>query len=87
MDIKSLRDKIDSIDKEILKLLNQRAEIAREIGEIKLSNSMEILDKKREKSIIRRIKALNTGPLTDESVAKIFSEIILACRMLQNNDQ
>ncbi len=78
-----LREKIDTINQDILKLLNERAEVVLEIGKLKKENSMEVYDPAREKEIENRLIQINTGPMPDESVIKIFREIISVCRELQ----
>ncbi|ASJ17567.1 chorismate mutase [Pyrococcus kukulkanii] len=52
--IKSLREQIDEIDREIIALLERRLEIARQIGEIKKSLGLPIEDKSREEEVLRR---------------------------------
>jgi len=79
----TLRKKIDSLDQEILKLLNDRGDIALEIRKLKRENSVVVYDPVREKVIEKKLKELNEGPLSDDSVLKIFREIISACRSLQ----
>jgi len=81
--LKELRNKIDVINQEILVLLNERAEVVLEIGELKKGNSMEVHDPAREKEIENKLMQINTGPLPNESVIKIFREIISASRQLQ----
>jgi len=81
--LKELRNKIDVINQEILVLLNARAEVVLEIGELKKGNSMEVYDPAREKEIENKLMRINTGPLPNESVIKIFREIISACRALE----
>lgn len=81
--IETLRDKIDSIDREILVLLNERAEAAVEIGKLKEKQGLEVYNPGREKIIEEKLKRENTGPLPDSSVIKIYKEIIAACRSIQ----
>jgi len=78
-----LRNKIDSLDQEILDLLKQRGNIALEIRKLKKENSLGVYDPVREKLIENKLKDLNQGPLSDDSVLNIFREIISACRSLQ----
>ncbi len=78
-----LRRKIDSLDGEILKLLNERGDIALEIRKLKMENSVGVYDPVREKLIENKLKELNSGPLSDDSILNIFREIISACRSLQ----
>lgn len=78
-----LRGEIDTINQDILKLLNKRAQVVLEIGKLKKENSMDVYDPVREKEIEINLAELNSGPLPDESVIKIFRKIITACRNLQ----
>ncbi|MDC7700086.1 prephenate dehydratase [Vogesella indigofera] len=79
--LKQHRDAIDRIDIEILHLLNQRAQHAREIGEIKGGGI--IYRPEREAQVLRRIKEQNPGPLPGESVARLFREIMSECLALE----
>lgn len=79
------REEIDSLDLQILQLLNQRAQAALEIGKIKegLSENDSILKPEREAQIITHLQSLNTGPITNASVQAIWGEVISACRGLE----
>ncbi|UDM18073.1 prephenate dehydratase [Vogesella sp. XCS3] len=79
--LKLHRDAIDQIDVDILHLLNQRAQHARDIGEIKGGGI--IYRPEREAQVLRRIKTLNPGPLPGESVARLFREIMSECLALE----
>ncbi|WP_374350943.1 prephenate dehydratase [Chitinimonas sp.] len=79
--LKSHRDAIDALDAQILDLLNQRASHARSIGEIKGGGL--VYRPEREAQVLARIKQLNRGPLPDESVAKLFREIMSACLSIE----
>ena len=79
----NFRKKIDSLDQEILKLLNERGDIALEIRKLKMENSVGVYDPVREMLIEKKLKELNEGPLSDDSVLNIFREIISASRSLQ----
>lgn len=78
------RSQIDSIDQEILKLINLRASHALEIGLIKKQNQLPVYDPNREKSILTRIASSTQGPLPAESIEEIFRGIIHQCRELEN---
>ena len=80
------RDKIDAIDRQILELLNERAQAAMEIGRIKQAVSIEepILRPEREAQVIARLIELNQGPVHDDSVSSIWGEVISACRGLES---
>ncbi|PZP64779.1 MAG: prephenate dehydratase [Azospira oryzae] len=78
--INELRSRIDALDAELLKLLNQRAQLAREIGRLK---NGAVYRPEREAQVLRRLKQLNGGPLSAEVVERLFVEIISACRALE----
>ncbi|MEN3013680.1 MAG: prephenate dehydratase [Endomicrobiia bacterium] len=78
--IEKLRKKINNIDYKLLKLLNQRAKIAREIGLIKITKGYSIYSPDREKKILKRLIQLNQGPLDETDIKDIFSLIIQVCR-------
>ncbi len=79
--LKELRDRIDTLDEEVLGLLNERAGIALEIGEIKQNGA--IYRPEREAQVLRRLQALNPGPLPAAAVARLFTEVMSACRALE----
>jgi len=79
--LKQLRDKIDGIDSEILRLVNMRAECAQQIGIIKKNGI--IYRPEREAQILERIKRENPGPLDNIRIAQLFTEIMSICRALE----
>ncbi len=76
----ALRRQIDAVDDQVLRLLNERARLAQEIGHLK--NGV-IYKPEREAQVVRRMQAGNAGPLTAESVSVIFKEVMSACRSLE----
>lgn len=81
--LNKLRTKIDDIDNKILYLINQRAKIAKKIGEIKITKGYDIYSPDREKEIIERLIKNNKGPITEEDIKDIFSTIMQVCRYQQ----
>jgi chorismate mutase/prephenate dehydratase len=75
-----LRDRIDALDNEVLRLLSQRAQHAHRIGEIKHGN---LYRPEREAQVLRRIAETNPGPLPETAVRTIFREIMSACLALE----
>jgi len=71
---------IDAIDDEMLKLVNRRAEHAQAIGALKNGT---VYRPEREAQVLRRIKENNPGPLSGETVARLFREIMSACLALE----
>ncbi len=79
--LKQLRDRIDAIDDEILRLVNQRAQVARDIGSLK--GDGPIYRPEREAQVVHRLQDRNAGPLSRDAVVRLFTEIISACRALE----
>ncbi len=86
-DLDQCRAQIDGIDTDILRLLNQRAELALKVGDIKTSNAAgadpQFYRPEREADILRKKMASNTGPIADEEIARIFREIMSVCLALE----
>jgi chorismate mutase/prephenate dehydratase len=79
--LKKFREKIDAIDAQILKLVNERANLAREIGHVKEDGV--IYRPEREAQVLRAIQATNEGPLSNEAVSNIFRAVMSNCRALE----
>lgn len=75
-----LREGIDRIDSEMLRLLSERARLAQRVGEIKRGN---LYRPEREAQVLRRIAATNPGPLPEAAVRTIFREVMSACLALE----
>ena len=82
-DLHGLRDRIDAVDRELLGLLNRRAELAQLVGEVKRKEGSVAFRPEREAQVIDTLKRLNSGPLKTDSVAPIWREIMSACRALE----
>lgn len=81
--INLLREKIDLLDEQILSLLNQRALLVKEVGQIKNNSQIALYDSQREEEIISSLKSKNSGPFPTPSLPAVFREIISACRSLE----
>ena len=79
----SLRGEIDRIDKELVVLLNRRAEIALQIGQVKQQQGLEIWSSAREDEVIAKALATSHGPLPPETLRLIFRELMSGSRSLQ----
>ncbi|MCW5636892.1 MAG: prephenate dehydratase [Rubrivivax sp.] len=82
--LQDLRAEIDAVDRELLALLNRRARLAVEVGELKKREGSPVFRPEREAQVIDGLKAANTGPLKSESVAPIWREVMSACRALES---
>ncbi len=87
MAIERLRAKIDEIDARIVRLLNDRASVARRIGEAKRRDDAPIFAPDREEIILRRVAALTRkhGVISSEAVRAIYAEVISACRAAERH--
>lgn len=78
-----LREQIDRLDRELLGLLNRRAGLAQQVGEVKKREGSVAFRPEREAQVIDGLKSVNPGPLKADSVAPIWREIMSACRALE----
>jgi chorismate mutase len=76
MSIDDWRSKIDRIDDQLLILLNIRASCSIHIGQIKQEQNTPVHSVEREKEILSRLSANNPGPLDEESIKRLFKQII-----------
>jgi chorismate mutase len=81
--MKRLRENIDQVDSVLVKLLNQRAQWALEIGEVKKGAELPIYQPDREKAVLARVQELNRGPLGQAAVQRLFERIIDESRRLE----
>jgi chorismate mutase/prephenate dehydratase len=82
-ELRGLREKIDSIDDEILRLLNKRAEIVIEVARIKRKENARFYSPQREKEILDRLISVNKGPFPNSAVKPLFREILSASLSLE----
>ena len=82
MEIKDLRDKIDTLDREIVKLLVERMGISAEVAAYKIANGMPVLDKTREAALLEKISALS-GDMSGYT-HEIYLEILKQSRAYQD---
>jgi chorismate mutase/prephenate dehydratase len=80
-EIAKRRAEIDAIDAELVARLSRRAELAREIGRLK--GDGPVYRPEREAEVLRKVRAANSGPLSADAVTRVFTEIISACRALE----
>jgi len=81
--LKALRDKLDSIDNELLKLINERMEIVHQVGVVKAHSGGAIYRPERERAIIDRLENLNEGKLNRSAIEALFLEIFAISRNLE----
>ena len=81
--LEKLRSRIDELDSELLKLLNERAKCVINIGKIKQKEKKDVLVPLREKELLDRLRIVNKGPMTDAMVIYLFQQIIDTLKDLQ----
>lgn len=84
-DLADIRQKIDALDDQLIRLLNERAALAREIGVIKHRESLPIYSPDREMKLLRSLVARSTGPLKPEAIRAIYREIMSASLSLEKD--
>ena len=83
MRIDELRKRIDLLDDVLLRIFNERARLALEIGHIKKAQGLPVFDPGREKRIFDRMKGDNPGPLDDGAVVRLFERVVDESRRLE----
>ena len=84
MTLEALREQIDGVDNAMLKLLNQRMDFVKQVGDLKKSSNAIIYRPEREKAIIDRLVNLNTGKLLNRAaIDAIFLEIFAVARNIE----
>ena len=76
MNLDELRKEIDRLDEQIIKLLNDRAKVVIQVGQLKNANNAPVYAPDREHRILERIQQLNDGPLANRSLLAIYRELM-----------
>jgi chorismate mutase-like protein len=83
MDIEDWRKKIDELDRQLVRLLSERARAAVEIGRLKRNTSMPIYEPDRERIVFTNVQEVNPGPLPGRDLVRIYERIIDVMRNIQ----
>lgn len=83
MSLQKLRSKIDRLDAELVRLLNERAELSLQVGSIKKATGISVFDPAREETLLQCIQKRNKGPLDHKGLRSIYHEILSSSRSLQ----
>jgi chorismate mutase len=81
--IDEVRKRIDLLDDVLLRIFNERARLALEIGHYKKERGLAVYDPAREKRIFVRMKEENPGPLDDGAVVRLFERVVDESRRLE----
>lgn len=85
-ELESLRDELDEVNGELLKIINKRGRLVKQIGQIKEKQGMNRFDPVRERKMLDIISRYNDGPFENSTVEHIFKEIFKAGLELQEDD-
>ena len=87
-DLESLRARIDEIDEQVQLLLNERARCAQQVASVKIKEAKDKQPKfyrpERKAQVLRKVMARNKGPIDNESMARLFREVMSTCLALEN---
>ena len=81
--IRELRERVDEVDRELIRALNERARIVQEIMTLKAESGAPVYDPRREEEILQRVVEQNKGPIYDSSMRDIFELILHRIRDLE----
>lgn len=83
MDLLELREQIDTIDKQIVELYENRMEISKQVAEYKIGTGKKVFDKEREEQKIAAVKAMTHSDFNSHGVGELFEQIMSMSRKLQ----
>ena len=81
--VQELRERVDEVDRDLIRAINERARIVQEIMAIKSEAGTSIYDPKREEEILQRVVDMNPGPIYDSSMRDIYEMILHRIRDLE----
>src|SRR5262245_40509990 len=84
--LRALRSQIDKLDTQLVKLINERASLAAQIGRIKTDNGEDVFSPAREEEVLLNVQQINEkvkGPLDTSTVRAVFRELMSGSRALQ----
>ena len=88
VELRRLRDEIDAVDRRIVELLNQRAELTRAVGHEKLTlGRRAIRDREREREVLLRVSIANEGPLPQADLLAIYRRLIASALALETAER
>jgi chorismate mutase/prephenate dehydratase len=87
-ELRRLRQRINALDRRIVGLLNERAELAREVGRAKAAMGRRaIRDGDREREVLLRVTMANQGPLAQADLLALYRRLMAASRALEAQDR
>jgi len=87
-ELRRLRRRIDALDRRIVTLLNERAELARDAGRAKAAAGRRaIRDAEREREVLLRVTMANTGPIPQADLLALYRRMMTVTRALEARDR
>ena len=87
-ELRRLRRRIDALDRRIVRLMNDRAELARQVGQVKSEHGRRaIRDPEREREVLLRVSMANDGPTPQADLLAIFKRLFAVARRLERADR
>ena len=83
MGLDELRRQIDSIDRKLVELLNERGKLVEEVGRLKRRLAMDVYAPEREKEILKLTKDASGGPFSGAAISRLFERILDESRSLE----
>jgi chorismate mutase-like protein len=83
MGLNKLRERLDTIDKQVVSLLSERAQVVVQVAAFKLQHNLPVYIPEREASIIERLRILNPGPLSGDTLERIYRTILEEMRKFE----
>jgi len=84
-DLSGWRKRIDELDRDLVRLLNERAECVLNLAPLKRAQKMDVLDQGREELVRANVREANQGPLSDEALVEVIERVMAAMRDLQKD--
>ena len=87
-ELRRLRRRIDALDRRIVNLLNDRAELAREVGRVKEATGRRaVRDPEREREVLLRVSMANVGPTPQADLLAVYRRLFAVARTLERRDR
>jgi chorismate mutase len=87
-ELRRLRRRIDLLDRRIVRMLNERAELARTVGREKAASGRHaVRDPEREREVLLRVSMANAGPTPQADLLAIYRRLFAVARMLEQRDR
>ena len=87
-ELRRLRDEIDALDRRIVRLLNERAELAAAVGHEKAALGRRVIrDAQREREVLLRVSIANEGPLPQADLLALYRRLIASARALEARER